>query len=45
MSKSPELTAKLNTPYDPNTHDLARIGFVSVREDWYYIDNETLFES
>lgn len=37
------LASALQTPYDAACHDLARLFFVSVREDFYFIDYETLF--
>ena len=38
------LAGELKTPYDAACHDLARLFFVSKRDDFYYIDYETLFE-
>ena len=39
------LAARLETPYDAACHDLARLFFVSVEEDFYYVDWETMFSS
>ena len=37
------LAAALGIQYDTVCHDWARLGFLSVAEDFYYIDKETLF--
>jgi len=39
------LATELNTCYDSVCKDWARLSFLSVPEDFYYIDNDTLFES
>lgn len=39
------LAAKLGTSYDPVCKDKARIFFLTPREDWTYIDYETLFNN
>ena len=38
------LAAQLETPYDTNCHDMARLFYISVPEDFYYVDYETLFD-
>ena len=39
------LAAQLATPYDAACHDLARLFFVSIPEDFFYVDRNTLFET
>lgn len=39
------LAAELGTAYDAACHDLARLFFVSVPEDFYYVDYDSLFNS
>lgn len=38
------LAGRLGTPYDTVCHDWARLSFISIPEDWYYLDAETLFD-
>lgn len=38
------LAAQLGTPFDTACNDLARVGLISVPEDFFYLDRETLFD-
>jgi len=37
------LAQELNTPYDSTCSDMARMMYLSVESDFYYLDEETLF--